>query len=197
MSRGSDPVRGRLRDETEIDVRPIRADDKERLAAGFERLSPESRYRRFFSPAASLTPSQLRYLTEVDHHGHEALLALEAGTDNGVGVARFVRTGGDPPVAEVAVAVVDDWQGRGVATTLLDDLAARAREEGIERFSASVLAGNEAMLAVFRDLADVRVTGRGEGEIDLVMGLPDEGIPTALSHAVRGVARDELGHRTR
>jgi RimJ/RimL family protein N-acetyltransferase len=46
-----------------------------------------------------------------------------------------------------------------VATTLLDDLAARAREEGIERFSASVLAGNEAMLAVFRDLADVRVTG--------------------------------------
>jgi GNAT superfamily N-acetyltransferase len=127
VSRGSDPVRRRLRDGTEIDVRPIRADDKERLAAGFERLSPESRYRRFFSPAASLTPSQLRYLTEVDHHGHEALLALEAGTDNGVGVARFVRTGGDPPVAEVAVAVVDDGQGRGVATTLLDDLAARAR----------------------------------------------------------------------
>lgn len=194
---GSDLVRRTLRDGTEIDIRPIRADDKDLLAGGFERLSPESRYRRFFSPTASLTPSQLRYLTEVDHHTHEALLALEVGTGEGVGVARFVRSGDDPAMAEVAVAVVDGWQGRGVATILLHDLAARAREEGIERFSASVLAGNEAMMAVFRDLADVRVTGRGEGEVDLVMDLPEEGIPAALSHAVRGAARGELEHRTR
>src|SRR5688500_15949518 len=116
----------RLRDGSQVAVRPIEADDKARLKAGFERLSMESRYRRFFSPLPRLSASQLRYLTEVDHHDHEALVATDAGGDI-IAVARYVRSQEEPQVAEVAVTVVDDLQGRGLGSALQDALADRAR----------------------------------------------------------------------
>jgi hypothetical protein len=75
----------RLRDGEQILIRPIRPEDREELAAGMERLSPESRYRRFFTPTSGLTASELSYLTEVDHHDHEALVALDPATDHGIG----------------------------------------------------------------------------------------------------------------
>ncbi len=178
-------------------VRPIRPDDKERLLGAFERSSRESRYRRFFSPTARLSAAQLRYLTEIDHHGHEALQAVDPRTNDGVGVARFVRSPDDSTIAEVAVAVVDDWQGRGLASALLHDLAARAREEGIERFSASVLAENEAIMKLFRGFGEVQVTGSDQGVVELLMDLPDEGIPEPLSHAVRAVASGDIQHKAR
>src|SRR4051794_1367788 len=120
----------RLRDGEPILIRPIRPEDREELAAGMERLSPESRYRRFFTPTSGLSPTELSYLTEVDHHDHEALVAVEPGTEHGIGVARFVRSPADDELAEVAVAVADSWHNRGVATALLARLAERAREEG-------------------------------------------------------------------
>ena len=136
----------RLRDGQEILIRPIRPDDREELAEGMRRLSPESRYRRFFTPTSELSAAALSYLTEVDHHDHEALVALDPDSGHGVGVARFVRSADDPEVAEVAVAVADSWHNRGVATALLDRLTQRAREEGVRRFSAEVLAENRPML---------------------------------------------------
>ena len=178
-------------------LRPIRPDDKERLLHAFERSSAESRYRRFFSPTPSLSAAQLRYLTEVDHHQHEALQALDPQTNDGLGVARFVRSADDPTIAEVAVAVVDDWQGRGLARALLHALAARAREEGVERFSASVLAGNEPVMKLFRAFGDVHVTGHDHGVVELLMELPDEGIPEALTHTVRAVAQGDIQHHAR
>jgi GNAT superfamily N-acetyltransferase len=120
-----------LRDGARVLVRPIAPDDRAALAAGFARLSPESRFRRFLSPKKQLTEDDLDVLTRVDHHDHEALVALEADTGEGIGVARFVRTG--PDRAEPAVVVADDWQGRGVGTLLLDLLAERAWEEGSAR----------------------------------------------------------------
>jgi GNAT superfamily N-acetyltransferase len=167
----------RLRSGHEVLVRPIGPDDKERLLDAFERSSPESRYRRFFSPTPRLSAAQLRYLTEVDHHEHEALQAVDLQTNEGLGVARFVRSPDDPTIAEVAVAVVDDWQGRGLASALLHDLATRARDEGIERFSASVLAENDPIMNLFRGFGDVHVTGHDHGVVELLMDLPDEGIP--------------------
>ena len=88
-----------------------------------------------------LSDADLRYLTEVDHRDHEAIVALRARAADPVGVARYVRIEA-PTEAEVAVAVVDDWQGRGAATALLERLVERARENGIERFVAVVLQEN-------------------------------------------------------
>jgi len=153
-------------------VRPIGPDDKRRLSDAFERSSPDSRYRRFLSPTNKLQSSQLRYLTEIDHHRHEGIQAVDPHTDDGVGVARFVRSPEDPSLTEVAVAVDDEWQGRGLGTVLLHDLAARAHEEGIERFSASVLAENKPMIGAFHKLGDVRVTGRDTGVVELLIELP-------------------------
>jgi len=115
-----------LRDGASITIRPIGPDDKAAIVSGFEQLSPESRYRRFFSPLDRLGARDLSYLTEVDHHDHEALIAHSERGDP-LGVARYIR-GADPHKAEVAVVVVDEWHGRGVATELLTRLADRARQ---------------------------------------------------------------------
>ena len=106
-----------LRDGARILVRPIAPEDKELLRRGWERLSDQSRYERFLVSAPELSERQLAYLTEVDHHDHEALGALDAETGEGIGIARFVR-GADPTRAEAAVTVIDAWQGRGVGTAL-------------------------------------------------------------------------------
>lgn len=187
-------VRHTLRSGDAVLIRPIRPDDKEGLLLAFERLSPDSRYRRFFSPTPSLTAAQLRYLTEVDHHTHEALLAIDPQTRDGLGIARFVRSPDDPTMAEVAVAVADDWHRRGLATALLHDLATRAREEGIKRFSASVLAENAPAVKLFRHIGDTHESAADHGVVDLVMDVPDEGIPDALRHTVRAVAGGDVQH---
>jgi RimJ/RimL family protein N-acetyltransferase len=182
----------RLRDGSPILVRPIRADDRDELAEGMRRLSPESRYRRFFTPTSQLSQSQLRDLTEVDHRDHEALVALEPATGHGIGVARFVRSPNDPELAEVAVAVADSWQGRGAGTVLLHRLTERAREEGVRRFSAEILAENRPMLDLIDDLGEVRVTDRAQGAMKVEVALPAEGIGAALRETLRAAARDLL-----
>src|SRR4051812_42021184 len=105
-----------LRDGVRVRVRPIRPDDRDALVAAFDRLSPESRYRRFFGPIHELSPQVLDHLTRVDHADHEALVALD---EDGaiVAVARYVRTG--PDESEPAVVVADDWQRRGLGAQLL------------------------------------------------------------------------------
>lgn len=158
-----------LRDGSRITLRPIEPDDRATLAAGFERLSPESRYRRFFGPVAQLRERDLDYLTRVDHHDHEAIVAVDPATAQGVGVARYVRTG--PEVAEPAMVVADDWQGRGLARLLLDALAERAAEEGVRRFEAPVLAGNDAAISALERLGHTTRHSAGR-EIQLRIELP-------------------------
>jgi RimJ/RimL family protein N-acetyltransferase len=175
-----------------IEIRAIRPDDREALADGLRRMSAESRYRRFFSPLAKLSETQLTYLTEVDHHDHEALVAVDAQTGQGIGVARFVRSESDPEVAEVAVAVADDWQAQGIGSELLHRLTERARDEGIRRFSGSILAENRPMRDLLAELGDVRVTDRAAGTIDVEVELPEEGIGAALRETLRAAARGLL-----
>jgi GNAT superfamily N-acetyltransferase len=151
-------------------IRPIEPDDRAQLAEGFERLSPESRYRRFFAPVAHLSERDLDFLTRVDHHDHEAVVALVEATGQGVGVARFVRTG--EQVAEPAIVVLDDWQGRGAGGRLLEALVERAREEGIRRFEAPVLAYNTEAIRLLSSLGETirRPEGR---EVQLKIELPE------------------------
>jgi GNAT superfamily N-acetyltransferase len=170
-----------LADGSRLAIRPIEPADRDLVAAGFERLSPESRYRRFFSPLPGLSGRQLDYLTRVDHHDHEALVALDADTGDGVAVARFVRVGDG--VAEPAIAVIDDWQGRGVAAALLDRLVERAREEGIDRFAALVMADNPRAVRVLERLGETRREQDGP-EVELEIDLAE---PEGATASVRGL----------
>ena len=174
-----------------LEIRPIAPEDRQALLEGFERLSPESRYRRFLSPRGTLTPRELRYFTEVDHHDHEALVALDPATGEGVGVARYVRSTEDPTVAEVAVAVIDDWQRQGVGTRLLTALAERAREEGIASFTGLVLADNELMLNLLGEIGRVNIGESEAGAVEVTVDLPDTGLGH-LRRLLRALARGEL-----
>ena len=153
--RAGRPAGGRvvLRDGSKVVIRPVRSEDASLLADGFARLSPESRRLRFLRRKDELSAAELRYFTDIDHHDHEALGALDHTGGRGVGVARYVRDTGDPQSAEIAVTVVDDWQGRGLGTELLAQLSSRARAEGIRRFTALVSADNAAMAGLLRSLS--------------------------------------------
>jgi GNAT superfamily N-acetyltransferase len=146
------------------------------LRRGFERLSPESRYRRFFVAKHTLSDAELTYLTDVDGFDHLAIVAttrLPDGTEDGLGIARIVRSKADPDVAEAAITVVDDWQNKGLGTLLLLRLVAAARERGIRRFESRALADNTALRDVLAPLGPV-VTMRREGdEVVIELELPD------------------------
>jgi GNAT superfamily N-acetyltransferase len=152
------PARVTLRDGSTVLIRPIQPGDKETLERGFARLSEDSRYTRFLAPMNRLSPSMLAYLTEVDHHDHEALVAIDDRSGEGVGVARYVRTEG--AIAEAAVTVADEWQGLGLGTALTSMLAERALEEGIERLTAIVLAENHEMIDLLESVGQVETRER-------------------------------------
>ena len=161
-------ARGRrvvLRDGSAVLIRPVHSADAPLLADGFTRLSPESRQMRFLTRKRELSPAELRYLTHIDHHDHEALGALNHADGRGVGIARYIRDAGDPQAAEVAVTIVDDWQGRGLGTELLAQLAGRARSEGICRFTALVAADNAAMIGLLRNMS-ADLVGRDRGTVE-------------------------------
>ncbi|HLX88059.1 MAG TPA: GNAT family N-acetyltransferase, partial [Acidimicrobiales bacterium] len=136
-----------LADGTTVHVRPIRRSDAEALAAFHAGLSRETVYKRFFGFHPELTPAEVAHFTEVDYVDRFALVALLQGEL--VGVARYDLW--SPHNAEVAFVVADAQQGRGIASLLLEHLAAAARQQGIHSFQADVLHGNREMLGVFRD----------------------------------------------
>src|SRR5438445_13800132 len=123
-----------LRDGTLVCLRTIRPDDKERLAAHFERLSAQSRYSRFFGFRAAFTPRELTSLTELDfvsHVGLVATLSEGAGVESIVGDGRYVTLPGCRSAVELALSVVDAYQRRGLGTLLLEDLIRLARHAGV------------------------------------------------------------------
>jgi RimJ/RimL family protein N-acetyltransferase len=177
----------KLRDGSEVLVRPIRPEDKGALAAGLARMSEQSRYQRFLTTTEEFSDAQLRYLTEVDHHDHEALIAFDSETGEGVGVARFVRLA-DGTSAEAAITVVDDWQGRGLGTAFANLIADRAREEGVERFTALMLASNRQMRDVLAALGPSEVIAGDGATVEIAVTLPEQGIGEHMAGVLRVAA---------
>ena len=158
VSEDRDLVWFRHRDGLLVGLRPVHPEDKGVLLEGFGRLSEETRYQRFLAPMDRLTERQVRYLTELDQVNHFAWAAgfLEPdGQETGVALARYVRTFTDPCVAEIAVVVADEYQGRGLGSLLLDGLALVAMDHGIEEFTGFLLGDNHPMLRIFEHLGAV------------------------------------------
>ena len=164
-----------LRDGSNVLIRQVQSTDAPLLADGFTRLSAQSRQMRFLTRKKELSPADLRYFTDVDHNDHEAIGALSAADGRGVGIARYVRDADDPQAAEIAVTIVDDWQGRGLATELLTQLAGRARSEGIHRLTALVAADNAAVAGLAQAMGADRVgRGRGTAEYEIALDPQEE-----------------------
>jgi L-amino acid N-acyltransferase YncA len=161
----------RLPDGSRVRIRQGRRTDRDLIVRGFERLSPESRYRRFLSPMPKLDEKMLRYMTDLDHRDREAMVALDESGE-GIGVAEYVRNAARPDTAEVAVTVVDGWQGCGLGTLLLEAIGVCARDEGVRTFTALMLAGNREMMNLFEHLGQVRVVGREAGAVEIEVAIP-------------------------
>lgn len=129
-----------------VGLAQLEPSDGESLRRLFYRLSPETLYRRFFSPIARLEQTRPERLLDVDHRDREAIVAIDDGEI--VGVARYVRTGSDE--AEMAIVVADAWQRQGLATRMLAALADQASAAGMRRFSMMMLADNLPILRLLR-----------------------------------------------
>jgi RimJ/RimL family protein N-acetyltransferase len=158
-------------DHSAVVLRPLERGDTGAVLEIFAGLGPRSRQLRFLAAKPRLTSADLRQLTAVDHHDHVAILAVSTAEDRPIGVARFVRESGDPESADVAVAVVDDWQGRGVGTMLASGLVRRALEVGVRRFTMVMAPHNQGA---------VRLLHRASGEIER-LAIDDEVAEFALT----------------
>jgi acyl-CoA synthetase (NDP forming)/RimJ/RimL family protein N-acetyltransferase len=157
-------------------LRPIRPSDADRLVAFYERVSPESKYLRFFVPYPRLSNRDVKRFTEVDYVDRVAFI-ITLG-ENMIAVGRYERVENDH--AEVSFLIEDAHQGRGIAQLLLEHLAQAARERGITRFVAEVLPENRRMAKVFAD-AGYRVS---KGIEDGVLTVEFPILPTDTSVGV-------------
>lgn len=141
------PVPVRMRDGTELCLRPVLPGDNERTTKEPVQFSSETLYRRFQS---MITPSKslMRYLFEVDYEHHFVWVMTDGPDGPVVADARLVRDEADPTVAEVAFIVADAYQNKGIGSFLMGALAIAAKFLGVQRFTARVLIENYAMRTI-------------------------------------------------
>jgi GNAT superfamily N-acetyltransferase len=170
-----------LRDGTRLALHAVGPEDRACIAAGFERLSARSRQSRFLRPMPRLDGATLDYLAAVDGYGHLAVAAATEAEEP-VGLARCVRLADEPETAEIAVTVLDDWQGRGVARVLATELARRAALVGIRRFRA-LFGWDNRPVARLLAAAGIAIAQDGAGmakaDIDLALILRGAGPASA------------------
>lgn len=169
-------IHTQLNDGTPVCIRRVRRADEARLREGIARLSPQSRYLRFFSGMREAPPQVVRALTSPDGHNHLAWGALRSDLPDtpALGVVHAFRDRNDPDAAEFSVAVVDDYHGRGLARLLTAVLLLDCAREGYERFTVHVLPENRPALALARSLGAEGVgfdSGVSVLEIDIAAAL--------------------------
>jgi RimJ/RimL family protein N-acetyltransferase len=167
-------------DGTRIGFRPVDPEDRDGLAVLFERMSPQSRYRRYLSPKPSLSPREVTFLTDVDHIRHEALAAVDQRDRSIVGLGRYVVYREPPTVADLAIEVVDDLQGMGIGGALVRRVITRARQNAIASLTATVLWENRPARALLRrNDFQARVSRGSTIEMERTLtrsGLPPRGL---------------------
>jgi protein lysine acetyltransferase len=185
------PIPVRVRDGTELLLRPVLPGDSERTMQGHVWFSRETLYRRFMS-ARVPSPALMDYLAEVDYVDHFVWVMTDQD-GYPVADARFVRDDHDPTTAEIAFTVADAYQGRGIGSFLIAALSIAARVDGVEKFSGRMLADNVGMRTImdhygaFWERDDV-------GVVTTVIDVPQE-VPLSrdmadrIKHTARQVIR--------
>ena len=179
-----------LSDGSTTHVRPIRPSDGDALRAFHERQSRESIYFRFFSPRPRLSDQEVEHLTNVD--GIDRMSFVAERGDLLLGVAQYDRVG-DRPDAEVAFFTDDQHHGRGIATLLLEYLAAYAREVGLRGFEAHVLPSNRRMVSVFKQAGFQASSEFADGVIEVTLGIePTDDAAEAMAARARSAERQAV-----
>lgn len=175
----ADGVSGTLDDGTEFVIRPLRSTDGPALEAAFAKMSPRSRYLRFFNVRERLGADLLKLLVDIDHEHHRAWVVADpsvpsdVGTDEGRGfaVARLIELVDEPGIAEASLAVVDEYQGHGFGRLLLELLIGTAQDTGIEFIRFEILFENQGMRSLLKDLDAKRNERLSDREV-LVYDVP-------------------------
>ena len=159
----------RLRDGRQIEICALKPADEDDMLAAIGRIGPQSLYRRFFGAKKHFSESEKSFFLNVDFADHVALVAV---TEEGS--RRFIVGGGRyvvvrPGTAELAFAVIDEYQGRGIGATLLRHLVLLARNAGIKELVAEVLPQNVPMLKVFQNSGLAMRTTHREGVVDVTL----------------------------
>jgi RimJ/RimL family protein N-acetyltransferase len=164
-----------LRDGRPVLIRAARTDDRERLVTAFQGLDRQTIYTRYFSFRKNFSETELKRLEEADFSRYMLLVAtLGSGNDEIIiaGASCVVTDATGPvPTAELAFMVEEDYQRQGLAGQMLAAICGLARQRGIARLEADVLAENPAMLAVFRRSGLPTTTSREAGVVHLVLDL--------------------------
>jgi RimJ/RimL family protein N-acetyltransferase len=160
-----------LDDTPSVAVRPIEPTDRAALASAFARLGRQSRVQRFLGPKRELSAHELTYLTDIDHVTHEALAAFDTERQI-IAVARYAAVPATCEAAEVAVAVVDSWQGRGIGSALAARIVGRAQDNGFARLTAGAFWGNVRARSLLARLGFRPVGGGGDGVVNYQLELP-------------------------
>ena len=173
-STGFEPRVVELRDRTKVHLRPIVPEDEPLLHEAVAAMSERTVYFRFFSPIKRMSDAMAHRLAVVDYNDRFALVATThkpAAKERIVGVARYDRARGTD-VAEVAVAVIDEFQRRGLGSILLAELASVARRHGIKSFQLIVLPENREMLGLLRNMGWIHQAKLAGGVYEISFDLP-------------------------
>ncbi len=165
-----------LKDGNEVTVRAMHPDDKERLVKAFLHLQPQTIRLRFFYAKRSLSEGDLGWIDEISHGNHVGLVAtVPSGRDELIiAEGSYAALG---CTAEIGFTVAEPWQGRGIASRLLQHLARLARSQGVGQFEAYVLKENAPMLAVFRHSGLPMATRDSEGALHVTLLLDSPAAP--------------------
>jgi RimJ/RimL family protein N-acetyltransferase len=151
-----------LRDGRPVTIRALKPEDRSAMLSAVGRVSAQSLYRRFFGPKRGFTEKETDFFVNVDFVNHVALVAVIDGSDENTitGGGRYILR--QPGTAELAFAIVDEYQGQGVGTALLRHLVLIARDSGLQHLVAEVLPENVPMLTLFRKFGFSTARSRGE-----------------------------------
>jgi acetyltransferase len=156
------------KDGTEFVIRPISKDDKQNIIDGLSKMSEQSIHHRFLGFKKGFSDKELKHLTEVDGVNHFAVAVgkIDAnGELEGVGVARYHKLEDSPKEAEVAITIIDKFQGHGLGTALMLEIIAVAKDNGVEMFVGLLEETNDPMKALIKKLDGFTTKNIGDGTL--------------------------------